>query len=207
MPLQTVEKNRHSIVMSRVCDGCFATNQETEEDCGSERRLSDTTPSLVDSETSAKDDLIVEPQHHNHFAMGRSLSTSAVTDMAPRPTPLAPVEDWMDRSGILSLYPLAVQASHSRSRSHRPAAVASPTTARAAGPLFAPSMSERRLAQEKELERVSSRRRRNVCLWISTPVGSDVEDEATVSAPVSPRKPQASGTRTPVERELDWSTF
>jgi hypothetical protein len=114
-------------------------------------------------------------------------------ELQPR---LAPIEEWMDRSGILSLYPLAVMPSHSK----RPA---SRTTQPAVGPLFAPTLSERRNAREKQLQRQSRRR-----MWISTPVTSDVEsnDEGDSSG-WSLR--HESGTRTPQEREvkLEWSTF
>jgi hypothetical protein len=85
----------------------------------------------------------------------------------------------------------------------------------AAGPLFFPTMSERRSAQAKEVKRVNSRRRRhNVRMWVSTPVGSDNdsddEEEDTMSPMLSPMASplrRKNDNTTPVGRVLDWSTF
>lgn len=194
LALQTVDSKKRPVIASlRVCDGC----RVNVEDDRARRRSSDATPSLASSEASANDDLFVNPETTwvSPLTMGRSLSHTAVADLQPR---LAPIEHWMDRSGVLSLYPLAVKPSHSR-RSVSPAAT------RAVGPLFAPTLSERRCAQEKEIERLTLRRRRNVHLWVSTPVGSDAESEGDDSSSMTGAAP--SGTKTPQERELDWSTF
>jgi hypothetical protein len=199
MPLQTGDHQRgHRIAMSRVCDGCFATTEDGE-DVTIERRFSDATPSLASSDASAKDDVIAEP-------ISRSQSASSLNEQAPPKPSLAPIEAWMDRSGILSLYPLAVQSSHSRSASR--SANSSPVTSRSVAPLFAPTIAERRSAHDMERKRLSLRRTRNVRLWVSTPVGSGDEAEAEAQ-PDSPSKANASGTCTPQEREreLDWSTF
>lgn len=111
----------------------------------------------------------------------------------------------MDRSGILSLYPLAVQASHARR---------SPTTAaRAVGPLFGPSLKERRYVQEKELERLFLRQKRSVRpFWMHSTHASDAESDAdgegSLASSWSKDEHQSTGTRTPLhERVLDWSTF
>ncbi len=189
LPLETKSSKGQTIVRSlRVCDGCCAS---TEDDA---RRPSESAPSLASSSTSAFDDeLLASPQLYPTRSIHRSQSQSAMDELQPR---LAPIEEWMDRSGILSLYPLAVMPSHSK----RPA---SRTTQPAVGPLFAPTLSERRNAREKQLQRQSRRR-----MWISTPVTSDVEsnDEGDSSG-WSLR--HESGTRTPQEREvkLEWSTF
>ncbi|OCF59553.1 hypothetical protein L486_02220 [Kwoniella mangroviensis CBS 10435] len=66
---------------------------------------------------------------------------------------LAPIQDWMDKSGVLSLYPLAVNPSHSTKSKHSPLPPS-------AGPLFSPSISMRREAKEKQLERLTLRQRR-----------------------------------------------
>lgn len=189
--LQNAEDNDRRIISQRVCDGCYNALSESI----AERRESD-VPSLTSSADSAVDDTLVNPEP----TLGRSLSYEAVEETHPR---LAPIEDWMDRSGVLSLYPLAVQASHSR-RGQSPTA-----TTRAVAPLFAPSISERRNAVEKKLERLSLRQRRNVRgSWAQTPVGSDADSDNDTDDAGSYRKYAAStGTRTPLERELDWSTF
>lgn len=185
---------RNYPTLQRVCDGCRGTSQE---DSNDRRRPSETAPSLVSSEGSAHDDNLASPKSSRFL---RNLSS--VTFDESEDCRLAPIEEWMDRSGILSLYPLAVQPSHSRR-------ARSPSSIRAAGPLFAPTMSDRRSAKERELERQSLRQRRNVCVWVTTPACSDVESEdEDESRPYRQSKGSRSeGTRTPLERELDWSTF
>lgn len=194
LPLQTVDsKNRPVVVALRVCDGCRVSAEDT---C--DRRDSDLTPSLTSSDASAGDDYFISPDSSwvspLTLGIGRSLSQTAVDDLQPR---LAPIEHWMDRSGVLSLYPLAVNSSHSRR---------CPSTAptRAVGPLFAPSLSERRCAKEKEVERMTLRRQRNVRLWVSTPVGSDAESDGEDTASINGATSKAVTTQ---ERALDWSTF
>lgn len=194
LQLQTIDsKGRTVSSPQRVCDGCRGSN---EQDTG-DRRPSDAAPSLVHSEDSSNDEFLASPRSSRFM---RALSQSALNDNED--TRLAPIEEWMDRSGILSLYPLAVQPSHSRR-------ARSPSATRAAGPLFAPTISERRNAKERELERQSLRQRRNVRMWVTTPVGSDVESEYEEdSRPFrSSKVSRSDGTRTPQERELDWSTF
>ncbi|BEJ10938.1 hypothetical protein CspHIS471_0103600 [Cutaneotrichosporon sp. HIS471] len=191
LPLETRNSKDQIVVRSlRVCDGCCAI---TEDD--SVRRPSECAPSLTSSSTSAFDDeLLASPHLFPVRSMNRSPSQSAVDELEPR---LAPLEEWMGGSGILSLYPLAVTPSHSK----RPA---SRTTQPAVGPLFAPTLSERRTAREKQLQRQSRRR-----MWVSTPVTSDVEsnDEGDSSGWSLPNG--ESGTRLTQEREvkLEWSTF
>lgn len=192
LPLNVVNsKGALAVESVRVCDGCYSEDD-------TERRISDaTTPSLTSSVTSAPDAELVTPRP----SFNRSQSQPTISELQ---TPLAPIEDWMDRSGILSLYPLATQASHSRR---------SPTTARAAAPLFAPSLKERRYVQEKELERLFLRQKRNARpFWQhSTPASdaeSDAEGEGSVSHSWSKAERRSTGTRTPIhERALDWSTF
>lgn len=192
LPLNAVNsKGALAVQNLRVCDGCYAEDD-------AERRASDaTTPSLTSSVTSAPDAELVSPRPLFH----RSQSQPTISELQ---TPLAPIEDWMDRSGILSLYPLAVQASHSRR---------SPTTARAAAPLFAPSLKERRYVQEKELERLFLRQKRNARpFWAHSTNASDAESDAegggSLASSWSKDEVQSTGTRTPLqERALDWSTF
>lgn len=187
IPLHFVDrKSRQTTALSRVCDDCCYNT--------SDRRSSDATPSLICSETSASDDTIEDPSD----AYRSSQSLLSVTSSSTKPTPgLAPIAEWMDRSGVLSLYPLAVQPSHCRQSTP----TVSPTNAPAAGPLFAPSMSERRCNNDKEIKRLSSvRRRRNERIGVSTPVGSDAESDSEDDAAPNPDR---AGRVQP----LDWSTF
>lgn len=195
LPLQIRNAKGEMTVRSlRVCDGCCAST----EDDG--RRPSEGAPSLTSSNGSDIDEeLLTSPQLFPARSINRSLSHTAVDELEPR---LAPIEEWMDRSGVLSLYPLAVKPSHGK----RPV---SGSAQRAVGPLFAPSLSERRNAREKQLQRQTRRR-----MWVSTPVTSDVEsnDEADSSGWSLRNTASAmeSGIRTPQEereRELEWSTF
>lgn len=193
LPLQTRNSKAEILVRSlRVCDECCA---KTEDDCA--RRPSESAPSLTSSSSSGIDEEVLRsPQLFPARPINRSLSHTAVDELEPR---LAPIEEWMDRSGVLSLYPLAVLPSHGK----RPVAGSAQP---AVGPLFAPSLSERRCAREKQLQRRTRRR-----MWISTPVTSDVEsnDEADSSGWSLRNSVVESGTRTPQEREreLEWSTF
>lgn len=194
LPLQTTDVQGHVSVRSlRVCDGCCAAASD---DCA--RRPSDSAPSLTSSSSSGiEEDLLSSPRMHPTRPLNRSLSHTAVAELEPR---LAPIEEWMDRSGVLSLYPLAVKPSHGK----RPA---SGSAQAAVGPLFAPPLSERRCAREKQLQRQSRNRR----MWVSTPVTSDVESNDEADSSGFSMRNSDGGTRTPQERErereLDWSTF
>ncbi|WVQ80269.1 hypothetical protein IAT38_002374 [Cryptococcus sp. DSM 104549] len=121
--------------------------------------FSDYSSNLV---TPASDDCAF----HHSFPSSSSLLPTSSRDRTALPTAtllphsspaegpaLAPIESWMDRSGVLSLYPLAVNPSHSRSKR-------SVSPAPSAGPLFAPSLKSRRAAAAKEAERQTLRQRR-----------------------------------------------
>jgi len=115
---------------------------------------------------------LVTPDHEDWIVASTTISHSSTRlnlDVA-EPDELAPVEPWMGPSGILSLYPLAVNSSHAIDRLH---------PAPAAGPLFAPSIAARRTAMEKEMERTSLRQRRmgaDKTFWIPGAWGYRRED-------------------------------
>ncbi|WWC58217.1 uncharacterized protein I303_100753 [Kwoniella dejecticola CBS 10117] len=156
---------KRRVVKERVCDlCCLKTNPEDIElpkSAQQSRRNSSCTESASDDHHS---DLVTPyDEEGNTLLSGSALLraqsriTLNTTDLH-KETELAPIEDWMDRSGVLSLYPLAVSSSHakssgSRNRSHSPAAPS-------AGPLFSPSISMRRQEKEKQLERLTLRQRR-----------------------------------------------
>ncbi|KAL7418753.1 hypothetical protein Q5752_006436 [Cryptotrichosporon argae] len=207
----------------RVCDTCASGAQALPIGSAptSPHRRPSTTPS---DESLEHDELLITPASESG---GSSLftprpsaddhaATAADADDAPE-SRYAPIEDWMDRSGILSLYPLAQHASHSR-----PATSAKPKPA--ARPLFEPSMSARRAAKEKEMERLTVRERRMGCdkafrmqfsglgPWNAdgnTPEPSD--DEELVlhkhASALRDRSRPRSRVRTPLEKALDFSTF
>lgn len=191
LPLETKNSKGQTIIRSlRICDGCCVNNEDD-----SVRRTSESAPSLTSSTASAFDDeLLASPQLFAARSIHRSQSQSAMDELEPR---LAPIEEWMDRSGILSLYPLALMPSHSKRHASR-------TTQPAVGPLFAPTLSERRTAREKQLQRQSRRR-----MCVSTPVTSDVESNDEGDSSGWSLRNGESGMRTPQEREgkLEWSTF
>ncbi|WWD22471.1 hypothetical protein CI109_106964 [Kwoniella shandongensis] len=149
---------KRTMVRDRVCDLCLP-KPDTEADVlprstQHSRRNSSATESEADLVTPCSDD--------GHPLAGSALlrASSRITldrhTLKGSPTGdanLAPIEPWMDRSGVLSLYPLAVNASHSRTRR-------SLSPAPSAAPLFAPSIEARRTAKEKELERLTLRQRR-----------------------------------------------
>ncbi|KAK4683433.1 hypothetical protein P7C73_g6832, partial [Tremellales sp. Uapishka_1] len=158
-------QGKRRVAMERVCDGCFSSCHNL----GSRR------PSLVSDEdaslsaSSCTDDSYPltpgseDPPSLNSSAIRlphqtslyfRSTPSSRSTSTSHRQaTALAPIEPWMDNSGVLSLYPLAVQPSHSRRAK-------SPHARPAAGPLFGPSLRALRSADEKETQRLTLRQRR-----------------------------------------------
>ena len=156
--LYTVEHGKRVTSSQRVCDTCLPRPCETPTTSRSRRSSAWSENSL----STLPSDTLVTPQDDDEFmtssivlshtaSISRS-STRANFEASVEPVDeLAPIESWMDRSGILSLYPLAVKPSHAAERSPPPPA---------AGPLFAPSLSARRAAKEKELERTSLRQRR-----------------------------------------------
>ncbi|KAK8845517.1 hypothetical protein IAR55_006232 [Kwoniella newhampshirensis] len=160
--IHTDGSGKRSIGNDRVCDLCLP-RPDTESDilprssAHHSRRNSSGTESEADLVTPYSDD--------GHSLSGSMLLRASSRVTLDRNTPrdatarlgddaqLAPIEAWMDRSGILSLYPLAVNPSHSRTRR-------SISPAPSVAPLFAPSIRARRTAKEKELERLTLRQRR-----------------------------------------------
>ncbi|WRT63756.1 uncharacterized protein IL334_000681 [Kwoniella shivajii] len=141
-------------------EGSTKSNQQSRRNssCTDSDQHSDLiTPYDEDSMSHSQQQHVIS--HSGISLRSQSSKTSTPTNqfgLAPQDdSELAPIEDWMDRSGVLSLYPLAVNPSHS-SRSKRSKSPAAP----AAGPLFSPSISMRREAKEKELERLTLRQRR-----------------------------------------------
>lgn len=137
----------HHLVKERVCDLCVHKDSEVNSSRPTSRRPSiSSLDCQTDSSISAE--YIVTPS---------DLSLSRTSTRASRPctptTPggfLAPVQQWMDKEGVLSLYPLALPSVHRR--------LAVP----AARPLFCPSQAAIRVAKEKQAQAVQSCRQRRV---------------------------------------------
>ncbi|WVF65982.1 hypothetical protein IAT40_000720 [Kwoniella sp. CBS 6097] len=157
--VQTDTQGKRRVVKERVCDLCCQKTDpadiELPRSTQHSRRNSSATESDQHSDlvTPLSEDghllsgsALLRAQSKVNLALDKDLSVSEAAE-------LAPIAEWMDRSGVLSLYPLAVNASHTRSKR-------SLSPAPSAGPLFAPSISARREAKEKELERMTLRQRR-----------------------------------------------
>ena len=163
------EDGKH-VSKERVCDTCLPPAQETPL---AERQRRDSTWSEGSCSTVPSDVIMTPEEEPPHVAASVFTTSSKLRpnnrshlDVTVLPTDdLAPVEPWMGAEGILSLYPLAVNASH---------ASGAPVPCPAAGPLFGPSASARRSALEKEMERLSLRQRR---------LGTDSFSATTKSAP------------------------
>lgn len=118
------------------------------------------------------------------------------------PENLAPIESWMDSSGILSLYPLAARSSGTL-----------PNKPPAAAPLFKATIAERRLVKERsQRQREQSLERRKDQIeqfWL--PLGAkDTSRPTSRRNSLSRRTPieeHATGYLTPEERAADWSSF
>ncbi|WWC85895.1 uncharacterized protein L201_000762 [Kwoniella dendrophila CBS 6074] len=169
---------KRRVVKERVCDMCLVSTKhlspeeiELPHSARQSRRNSTCTESASDDHQSE----LVTPydEESNVLLSGSALlrAQSRITlntnNLIEQENELAPIEDWMDKSGVLSLYPLAVNSSHSRSSSLRGKKSSSKTNLTSpsgilpsAGPLFSPSISMRREAKEKQLERLTLRQRR-----------------------------------------------
>ncbi|WVW81895.1 hypothetical protein I302_103894 [Kwoniella bestiolae CBS 10118] len=153
---------KRRIVKERVCDLCVSNNDDHHLDNVSQPRSNQhSRRNSTCTESASEDhdhhsDLVTPYDEDGHGLLSASGLLRAQsrltlnTSNLPAEPELAPIEDWMDRSGVLSLYPLAVNPSHSKSSTLHPSA----------GPLFSPSQSMRREAKEKQLERLTLRQRR-----------------------------------------------
>lgn len=152
-----------NLVKERVCDTCVGRKEDGE---SLSRRRSNA--SEVTTEVS---DAILTP---NDLVLSRCSTRSAfATPLASPDETLAPIEGWMDKDGVLSLYPLA------RPPTLRQSALP------AAGPLFAPSKKAIRDARERE-QGLTLRQRRfgDNIKWAGSP---DTEDEDETSETESVR--------------------
>ncbi|OCF36331.1 hypothetical protein I316_02206 [Kwoniella heveanensis BCC8398] len=152
-------QGKRRVVKERVCDLCCQKTDPADIELPRSTQHSRRNSSATDSDQHS--DLVTPLSEDGQLLSGSALlraqsrvnlaldKESAISEAAE----LAPIAEWMDRSGVLSLYPLAVNPSHARSRR-------SLSPAPSAGPLFAPSISARREAKEKELERLTLRQRR-----------------------------------------------
>lgn len=131
------------VSQERICDTCLPTAE-----LSTPSRSRRSSSCSADSRSTFPSERLDTP-NDDYMVMTRS-SSRANLDVAET-SDLAPVESWMGPSGILSLYPLAVNPSHATERL---------VPALAAGPLFSPSIAARRNAMEKEMERTSLRQRR-----------------------------------------------
>ncbi|WVQ93617.1 hypothetical protein IAU59_000693 [Kwoniella sp. CBS 9459] len=158
--VQTDGQGKRRVVKERVCDLCCQKTDPADIELPRSAQHSRRNSSATESDQHS--DLVTPLSEDGHLLSGSALlrahsrvnlalegSSSIIGEAAE----LAPIAEWMDRSGVLSLYPLAVKPSHTRSRR-------SLSPAPSAGPLFAPSISARREAKEKELERMTLRQRR-----------------------------------------------
>lgn len=126
------ETNRLS--QQRVCDLC--TGKNADDDVSFSRCTSRRASNASEVTTDVSDHILTPGES----TLSRISTRSGMFSPAPpaADSPLAPIEGWMDKDGVLSLYPLA-----------------HPSTARqtvipAAGPLFAPSRKVIRDARERE---------------------------------------------------------
>jgi hypothetical protein len=123
------------------------------------------------------------------------------------PDNLAPIESWMDSSGVLSLYPLAARSSGTLSKKPPSAA-----------PLFRPTIAERRMARERSVKRQETEMERRKgqldSFWL--PMGAQAMGAQDFSSRSSSRRnslvrrtpdEQPTGYLTPEERAADWSSF
>ncbi|WVQ76245.1 hypothetical protein IAR50_005910 [Cryptococcus sp. DSM 104548] len=166
-PAHGASTSARTLAQSRVCDMCLPKPGAGDSD--SEPSLPDLSPrknsatgSEPFSDYSSHSHLLTPDDSSIHLRSAPSPSYPHPPSYVPpqnqglgvQVEELAPIEDWMDRSGVLSLYPLAVNPSHSRSKR-------SISPAPAAPPLFAPSLKSRRAAKEKEMQRQTLRQRRS----------------------------------------------
>lgn len=118
------------------------------------------------------------------------------------PDNLAPIESWMDSSGVLSLYPLAARSSGTL-----------PNKPPSAARLFRPTIAERRMAREQSVQRHESEMERRKgqldSFWL--PMGAqDFSSRASSRRNSLVRRTpdeQPTGYLTPEERAADWSSF
>ncbi|KAL0243859.1 hypothetical protein I308_105122 [Cryptococcus tetragattii IND107] len=159
-PLIHSTNSGRAIVHARVCDMCLPRPESSDAPyptLSQPRKISSSVSEPLSSDASIlvtpSDDDVAMLSSNTGSSILRASTIAEHASVADVDERLAPIEDWMDRSGVLSLYPLAVKPSHSRSkRSSSPA----PSVA----PLFAPSLKYRRAAKENELARQTLRQRR-----------------------------------------------
>ncbi|WWC66640.1 uncharacterized protein I206_100543 [Kwoniella pini CBS 10737] len=158
---------KRRVVKERVCDLCCSRRNpediELPKSAQQSRRNSSCTESASDDHNS---ELVTPYDEEGNVLLSGSVLLRAqsritlITSNLDQQAELAPIEDWMDRSGVLSLYPLAVNPSHSKSSGSRNRNRSTSPAVPSAGPLFSPSISMRRQEKEKQLERLTLRQRR-----------------------------------------------
>ncbi|ODN76116.1 hypothetical protein L202_06048 [Cryptococcus amylolentus CBS 6039] len=148
-----------SLAQSRVCDMCVPKPGLDADEAVPElsTRKNSSTDSEPFSDYSSHSNFLRTPDDDASILMRSVHSPTHSVEVGVSvevEEELAPIADWMDRSGVLSLYPLAVNPSHSRSKR-------SSSPIPSAPPLFAPSLKSRRAAKEKEIQRQTLRQRRS----------------------------------------------
>ena len=154
------------------------------------------------SSNSTRSEHVVTPEEDS-VTLQRTLSAPMLSQtIVEEPENLAPIESWMDSSGVLSLYPLAARSSKTL-----------PNKPPAAARLFGPTIAERRSAREASLqkreENVERRKGLTEQFWL--PLGvQDMSSRASSRRNSLVKKTpdeQATGYLTPEERAADWSSF
>lgn len=205
LPLTSQSNGERKIARERVCDTCVASVlpavSETDDAPASGSEFSQAGTEL--SSTSTRSDALMTPEDE-YLSLLRTQSTPVLAQQAAvaQPDSLAPIESWMDSSGILSLYPLAARGSGTL-----------PNKPPAAAPLFRPTIAERRLAKERSvrIREQSLERRKDQIEQFWLPLGAhDASRPTSRRNSISRRTPieeQPTGYLTPEERAADWSSF
>ncbi|ORX34746.1 hypothetical protein BD324DRAFT_634803 [Kockovaella imperatae] len=112
-PVTVTDANgAQSIVSERVCDVCIPPPRDGGAGLsGQPSRRGSQTSSVTDSNRLSE--TILTPSEEVPILNASLVCSQVSSPVHASPEQLAPIQSWMDASGILSLYPLAVNASHS----------------------------------------------------------------------------------------------
>jgi hypothetical protein len=204
LPLTGFTDGVRRITRERVCDTCVSTVLpsaiESDDHSASGSEFSRIGSELTASTT--RSDALLTPEEGGS-SLTRSLSSPLLVETVDEEPmeDLAPIESWMDPSGILSLYPLAARSSKTL-----------PNKPPAAAPLFRPTIAERRMAREHSVQKrersLEQRRGQIEQFWL--PIGaSDFSRPTSRRNSLVKRTPEELPTvyLTPDERAADWSSF
>jgi hypothetical protein len=204
LPLTGFSDGVRRITRQRVCDTCVtsvlpsAIDLDDNSNSGSEFSRIGTDV----SSTSTQSEAVLTPEE-DLVSLQRTLSAPMLSQtIVEEPEILAPIESWMDSSGVLSLYPLAARSSGTL-----------PNKPPAAARLFRPTIAERRMAREASVQKREEdmERRKGLTEQFWLPLGSqDMASRASSRRnSLVKRTPddQPTGYLTPEERAADWSSF